>query len=146
MTTPTARPFTAASFEQFLSEKKLMGTRCPHCNALFLPPRAICPRCHDDGLEWVELSGEGTLVAFTSIHIAPSIMLAEGYSRDNPYLVGVVELAEGVRISAQILGADAAHPETVEIGSPVRVEFIERGEGESKKTALAFRVLHSVPR
>ena len=34
-------------------------------------------------------------------------MIAEGYGRDNPYLAGVVELDEGVKISAQILGADA---------------------------------------
>ena len=140
MSTPSERPFTAASFQQFLNEKKLMGTRCPHCNALFLPPRALCPHCYGDALEWVEVGGEGTLAAFTAIHIAPPVMLAEGYGRSNPYLAGVVELAEGVKISAQILGADAAHPETVAIGAPLTVAFVERGEGEAKKTALAFRL------
>lgn len=140
MTTTTERPFTAASFAQYLNEKKLMGSHCPHCNADFLPPRAICPQCYSDQLEWVEFNGKAKLAAFTSIYIAPTAMIAEGYGRNNPYLAGVVELDEGVKISAQILGADASQPETVKIGTPLMVEFVERGEGEAKKTALAFRV------
>ena len=41
MTEPTIRPFTAASFNQYLAEHKLMGTRCPVCNATYLPPRDL---------------------------------------------------------------------------------------------------------
>ena len=136
----TERPFTPASFAQFLNEKKLMGSHCTHCNESFLPPRAICPKCYSDGLEWVEFSGKAKLAAFTSIYIAPTAMIAEGYGRDNPYLAGVVELDEGVKISGQILGLDARKVDEVEIGTPLTVEFVERGEGEAKKTALAFRV------
>ena len=139
MTTTTGRPFTAASFEQYLNEKKLMGSHCTICNADFLPPRAICPHCYGDQLEWIEFKGKAKLAAFTSIYIAPTAMIAEGYGRNNPYLVGVVELDEGVKISAQILGVDANQPETVKIGSPLKVEFLERGEGEAAKTFLAFR-------
>ncbi len=140
MTTTVERPFTAASFEQYLDEKKLMGSHCIHCDANYLPPRAICPQCYGDQLEWVEFSGEAKLAAFTSIYIAPTAMIAEGYGRDNPYLAGVVELDEGVKISAQILGLDARKAEEVKIGTPLKVEFVERGEGEAKKMALAFRV------
>ncbi len=140
MTTTAERPFTSASFEQYLNEKKLMGSHCTTCNKDFLPPRAICPNCHGDQLTWIEFSGKGRLAAFTSIFIAPTVMIAEGYGRENPYLAGVVELDEGVKISAQILGLDARKAEEVKIGAPLKVEFVERGEGESKKMALAFRV------
>ena len=68
-------------------------------------------------------------------------MIEAGYGRDNPYLAGVVELDEGVKISAQILGMDATKPEDVKIGTPLQAEFVERGEGEAKKTFLAFRVV-----
>lgn len=139
MTTTTARPFTAASFAQYLNEKKLMGSHCPHCNADYLPPRAICPQCHSDQLEWVEFSGKAKLAAFTSIFIAPTAMIAAGFGRENPYLAGVVELDEGVKISAQILGLEARKPEEIRIGTPLRVDFIERGEGDKKQTFLAFR-------
>jgi len=134
------RPFTAVSFEQYLSEKRLMGSHCPNCNTDFLPPRAICPHCYSDQLKWVEFNGKAKLAAFTSIYIAPTVMITEGYGRDNPYLVGVVELDEGVKISAQILGMDANQPEAIHIGSSLKVEFLERGEGEARKTFLAFRV------
>ena len=140
MTTTIERPFTSVSFDEFLKEKKMMGSHCATCNTDFLPPRPICPQCHGDQLTWIEFSGKAKLAAFTSIYIAPTAMIEAGYGRDNPYLAGVVELDEGVRISAQILGLDAKRPEDIKIGIPLQAEFIERGEGE-KKTFLAFRAL-----
>jgi len=138
--TISERPFTAASFEQYLNEKKLMGSHCPRCNADYLPPRAICPQCYGDQLDWVEFNGKAKLAAFTAIYVAPTAMIAEGYGRENPYLVGIVELEQGVKISAQILGVEASKPEKIKIGAPLKVEFVERGEGEAKKAFLAFRV------
>jgi uncharacterized OB-fold protein len=134
-------PFTVASFNQFLREKKLMASRCPQCNALYLPPRAICPKCHGDQLEWVETSGKGKLAAFTSVYVGPTAMIAEGFDRNNPYVTGIVELDEGVRISARILGVDARHPEQIKIGTPMTVDFVERGEGDKKQTFLAFQMV-----
>ena len=139
MTTTVERPFIAASFDQFLNEKKLMGSHCPNCNKSYLPPRAICSYCFGDQMEWVEFKGVGKLAAFTSIYIAPTAMIEAGYGRDKPYLAGVVELEEGVKISGQILGLDAGKPEDVKIGTSLVAEFVERGEGEEKRTALAFR-------
>jgi uncharacterized OB-fold protein len=65
-------------------------------------------------------------------------MLEAGYDRKNPYCTGIVELAEGPRISAQILGIDASHPEEIEIGMSVHIAFVQRGEGEAQQTCLAF--------
>lgn len=141
MTRTAERPFTPASFEQYLNERKLMGSHCTTCNRDYLPPRAICPNCHGDQLTWVEFAGKAKLAAFTSIFIAPTAMIEAGYGRDNPYLAGIVELDEGVKISAQILGLDASKPQEVRIGTPLRAEFVERGEGDKKKTFLAFRVV-----
>ena len=140
MTTTVERPFTAASFKQYLNEKKLMGSHCPNCDESFLPPRAICSHCHNDRMEWIEFKGSGKLAAFTSIYIAPTAMIAAGYGRDKPYLAGIVELEEGVKVSGQILSLDASRPEEVKIGTPLVAEYIERGEGDTKKMALAFRV------
>lgn len=133
------RPFTAASFDQFLNEKKLMGSHCPHCDQSFLPPRALCPHCYSDQLEWRQFDGSAKLAAFTSIHIAPTAMIEAGYGRERPYLAGVVELEEGPKISGQILGLDAGQPEQIQIGADLKAEFIERGEGEARRIFLAFR-------
>jgi uncharacterized OB-fold protein len=132
------RDFTAPSFYQFLAEGKLMGSRCRSCGALHVPPRAMCPACYGEEMEWVEMSGEGRLLAFTTIHIAPTAMIEAGYDRNNPYCVGIVQLAQGPAISAQILGMDPTRPQEIEIGTPLRVAFIQRGEGEQARTYLAF--------
>lgn len=132
------RAFTGASFYQFLGENKLMGARCRSCGALHVPPRPLCPACYGEELAWEEMSGDGKLLAFTAVHIAPTAMLAAGYDRKNPYCAGVVQLAEGPAVSAQIVGVDPARPHEIEVGMPLRVAFIQRGEGEQARTFLAF--------
>jgi uncharacterized OB-fold protein len=132
------REFTGSSFYQFLGEDKLMGSQCQSCGTLHVPPREICPDCYGAKMEWVEMSGDGELVAFTTIHIAPTAMLEAGYDRKNPYCTGIVQLAEGPAVSAQILGVDAARPQQIQIGMPLRVAFVQRGEGEQARTYLAF--------
>jgi uncharacterized OB-fold protein len=132
------REFTGSSYYQFLEENQLMGSRCQSCGALHVPPRPICTTCYGEEMGWVELSGEGKLVAFTTVHIAPTAMIEAGYGRNNPYCTGIVELAEGPAISAQILGVDPTKPQEIEIGTPLRVAFVQRGDAEAERTYLAF--------
>lgn len=132
------KPFTAHSFQAFLAAGKLMGSRSRSTGQIFVPPRPINPDNYEADMEWVELSGEGKLAAFTAVHIGPTIMIEAGYDRTKPYCTGVVELTEGPMISAQILGVDAAHPETIQIGAPLTATFIQRGEGEEARAYLAF--------
>ena len=140
MTETMSRPFTAAAFNQFVSEHLLMGIRCTTCESVYIPPRAICPHCHSAQLEWVQLSGEGKLSAFTSIYIAPSFMIEQGFGRDKPYLTGVVMLDEGPQISARILGLDATQPHLDWINQSLTVDFITRDDGDETRVDLAFRI------
>ena len=139
--TTTVRPFTATAFNQYLAEHKLMATRCAKCGGVYVPPRAICPKCHSQEIEWVETSGKGKLAAFTVIYSGPTFMVEQGFDRKNPYVSGIVELEEGVHISARITGMDPSKPAEIGIGAPLAVDFVEFGEGESKQTYLAFKAL-----
>jgi len=132
------RPFSDISYAKFLAEEKLMGSRCTHCDALYVPPRPICVKCHHDDMRWEEMSGRGKLAAFTCIGIGPSFMAAEGYNRDNPYCSGVVELAAGIRVDARIEGIDVKDPAKIKIGMPVTAKFLHRQHGDQKTTFLAF--------
>ena len=132
------RPLTVASYNQYLAEHQLMGSRCPDCAATYLPPRAICPSCHCDCLEWAEMPQQGKIAAFTSIYVGPSAMVTEGYDRNNPYVTGIVELEGGAKISARLLGVDAKNPSIEWIGKPVAATFVEKGEGDAKVVVLAF--------
>jgi len=90
-------------------------------------------------MEWVEMKGHGTLAAFTCITVAPKIMADEGYGRNNPYCVGVVELDEGTRVDARIEGVDAKNPESITIGTAMTASYIHRYEDEKKHTTLCFK-------
>jgi uncharacterized OB-fold protein len=91
-------------------------------------------------MEWEEMDGHGKLLAFTMVHIAPTAMIEAGYHRNNPYCAGIVQLDEGPAISAQILGVDPNTPVEIEIGAPLHATYVERGEGEAKRTYLAFEI------
>ena len=132
-------PFNDISYERFLSQDRLMGSKCKKCGVLSLPPRCICINCYGSEMEWVEMKGKGKLAAFTCIAVGPPFMIREGYDRNHPYVSGVVELEEGVKVVARIEGVDASKPETIRIGTPLEVEFLHRGEGENSATFLAFR-------
>ena len=76
-------------------------------------PRSISIFTGRRNLEWREVSGKGTLYSFTEIHVAPP-----GFEDLAPYLIGVVELHEGVRMMTPRQGVtldDAA------LGMPMRV-------------------------
>jgi uncharacterized OB-fold protein len=122
-----------------LGQHKLLGSRELSSGHLFLPPRMLDPETLAADMEWVEFSGKGKLVAFTVIYVGSSAMIAAGYDRKNPYCVGIVETEEGPKISAQILDLDLSKPETIQIGMPLEVVYIERAEGEAKKTFLGFK-------
>ncbi len=132
------RPFSDISFQKFLHEEKLMGSKCQKCGAIYAPPRPICIKCYGTAMEWLELAGEGKIAAFTSIFVGPPYMIKEGYDRKKPYISGVIELKEGARVDARIEGVDGTKPETIKVGTPVRVKYLHRGEGDTMRTFLAF--------
>ena len=134
----TPRPFSDIAYNQCLHEEKLMGSRCRKCGERFVPPRPMCVTCFSTDLEWVETKGEGKLVAFTCIAIAPPFMIAQGYDRKHPYISGVVELVEGGRVDARIEGVDPSTPESIQIGMPMKAAFIHRRDVDVPETYLAF--------
>jgi hypothetical protein len=122
--------FSVSSFYAYLAKKKLMGARCSKCNTLFAPPRPTCPKCGSAKLLWAELSGKGKLTTFTVVHVGPAELADE-----TPYVVGVVELDEGPKVSCRITGVDANKPESIRIRAPMTVDFIIKGD----KAVLGFR-------
>jgi uncharacterized OB-fold protein len=133
------RPFNDYSYEQYLQEGKIMGAKCKKCGALALPPRPLCASCFGSELEWVQFQGVGKLAAFTSIAVAPPPMAKEGFGKNNPYVVGVVELKEGPKIVGRIIGVEAKQPDGIKVGTSLKAEFLVSGEEPNRKTVLAFK-------
>ncbi len=100
---------------------QLIGTRCSNCGNAYFPPRSICPNCRGSGkVSETKLSGLGEVVTYTVVRVAP-----EGFEREAPYVVAIIRLEEGPRITAQIVDCKL---EDVQIGTEVRAVFRRIGE------------------
>lgn len=97
---------------------KLMLPRCTDCNRAHWYPRLICPHCHSMNIEWFEASGNGTIHTFAVQHRAFG-----GWADEVPFVTAYIDLNEGDRMFTVLRGVDPTKPETIKIGSPVRVEF-----------------------
>ena len=133
--------FSSVLHLESLKAKKLIGSRCRNCGRLFLPARPICSDCRTRDMESVDFKGRGKLGAFTVICVPPPMMIEEGFSREKPYCCGVVELEEGVRISARITGVNVNKPDSIKVGTPVEVEFVSYPHGKEERVLLAFRIV-----
>ncbi len=127
------KDFTIQSYLEFLQSKKLMGSKCKNCGILYVPVRKLCTKCNTSSMEWVEMSGKGELAAFTSITVGTPYFIEKGYDRKNPYCFSIVKLEEGPMVSAQLVGVDESKPDTIKIGTPLKVIFLENElKGETK--------------
>jgi uncharacterized OB-fold protein len=111
---PETAPFWAAA-----AEDRLVLPRCRACRWLIWYPRAVCPMCHHAGVEWVEMSGRGSVYSFTVSHRGPA-----AWAEHTPYVVAYVELEEGPRMLTNIVGPTAGE---VAIGDQVEVVFAPAG-------------------
>jgi uncharacterized OB-fold protein len=95
-------------FYDSLKEGKIMGSRCPACGRVSLPPRMICERCFVREEEWVELPVTGTVQACT----LASVMVAENgdlVDLESPEIIAMVKHdGADTCIAARIEGADAS--------------------------------------
>lgn len=106
---PTSRPFWDAA-----KRHELLLQRCGACSKFIYYPRPRCPHCFSDRLKWEQCSGKGTLYSYTVVRRAASRAFA-----DAPYVLAIVELAEGPRMTTNIV----APPEQLRVDMPVTVFF-----------------------
>jgi len=131
--------FYSSAYHKSLREKKLVGSKCKKCGHIFVPPKPICSKCQGSEMELVNMKGKGKLAAYTVVAVGAPLMVEEGFDREHHYCSGVVELEEGARVAARILGMDVTKPEQIKIGTPVAVDYVEAEHGGEKETFLAFK-------
>jgi uncharacterized protein len=96
-------------------EGRLLIQRCASCGELRHPPRPACAACGSFDWDTVESSGRGTVYSYVVVH-HPQVP-----AFDYPLPIAVVELEEGTRLVADLVGVA---PDAVRIGMPVAVEFV----------------------
>ncbi len=107
-----SRPFWEAA-----RREELCLPRCRACGHITTQFERWCPRCAGKDLDWVKMSGRGTVWS----HVAFHRMYFKAFEDDLPYNVALVELEEGPRLITNLI--DIAR-ESIEIGLPVTAAFI----------------------
>jgi uncharacterized OB-fold protein len=97
-------------------EPTLLGSRCTACGAHHFPRHDTCPYCSTEDPVPTELTGAGTLWAWTAITSAPP-----GYQGEVPYGLGIVELPEGIRVIARLTESD---PAALTFGQSMRLDVV----------------------
>ncbi|MER7403141.1 bifunctional MaoC family dehydratase N-terminal/OB-fold nucleic acid binding domain-containing protein [Streptomyces sp. NPDC000070] len=103
-----------ASFWEGVARHELLIQRCTGCGTLRFPWLPGCNSCGSPEWDTVEASGEGTVYSYVVMHHPPFPAF------EPPYAVGLIELAEGVRIISDVVEVPY---DKVRIGMPVRLEF-----------------------
>lgn len=114
--TPETQPYWAGA-----AEGQLMLNKCTKCGLVYYYPRALCPDCFSNEVEWVEAAGTGEVYSYS---VAQTM---SGWpEEDLPLVVAYIELDEGPRMLTNV----DADPNTVQIGTRVEVTFADTDESD----------------
>jgi uncharacterized OB-fold protein len=116
---------------QELNNEKFMYQKCDDCHTSIFYPRVICPECLSESLSWHQASGQGKIYSFTVVYRTGD----PRFKAETPYVVGLIELAEGIRVMGNIIGWE--EPEALLVDQTVELEYKKISE---EYTLPLFRV------
>ena len=111
-----------APYWEAAREGRLVVQECRSCRRVWHPPLPRCPHCRAADPGWREASGDGTVYTYTVVRHPTHY----AFAAQIPYVLAIVELAEGPRLVTAITGAA---PDEVRVGQPVRAVFREVADG-----------------
>lgn len=109
-------------FWEGLKQGKVYATKCSNCGRLYFPPVADCSDCLHSEMEWVELSCEAEIEAFTHVVVRPT-----SFNAYKPYTVAIGKLKEGVKVLAWITGVKLSQ---IKVGMTVKLAAKVSEQGE----------------
>ncbi len=117
--TPVKQDFSQP-FWDGAAQGKFLLQYCPESGQYQFYPRPLSVQTGKRNLEWREVSGRGTVYSHTVTYRSP--IAAKGIQ---PYIVVLVDLAEGVRVMSNLVGCA---PDAVKIGMAVKLAWVKAGE------------------
>ena len=104
------------------NNKRIMGTKCPVCNRVYVPAISFCYACFKPINEWVEVKPEGTLTAYTMVYQSEP-----PYPVKIPFAYGIIKLDGADRGMVHIIGE--VTPKNLKIGMRVQAVFKDKRVG-----------------
>lgn len=113
-------------FWRATAQHRLEIPKCGDCQTFRMPPSAFCPKCQSQTVEWVNVSGTGSVYSFTIIANPPFPEAADHV----PYVPAIIELddAPNARIVSAVIDAPVTQ---IEIGSRVHLRWQDLPDGVS---------------
>ncbi len=109
---PDNEPYWAA-----LKNHELRLQRCTDCSTLRYPVSPVCHKCLSEAHDWELLTGKGTLRSWIVVEAATG---NPAWSEDIPYVVALVDLDEGPRLTTNVVQTD---PYSLEYGQLLEIVF-----------------------
>jgi len=101
--------------------KRIMGTRCPKCNLVYVPARSVCRDCFGQLSEWVEVSNKGTLLSHAIARQPTPVQPVPP-----PIIYGIIQLDGADTGIVHMLGE--IDPTQLRLGMKVRAVFKPKKE------------------
>jgi uncharacterized OB-fold protein len=111
---------------------RLLGSRCGACREHFFPRRHVCAKCLAEGCADVLLGPRGRLWTWTYVHVP---LFAKKDARVDAYGVGQVDLPEGPRVQAILVGG----PEDFRIGIEMELDLETLRTDDDGREVVIFR-------
>ena len=135
---PGARGRVALGLTAAASEGRFELQVCEVCSAVQYPPREACLRCLSPRLKWRAQSGEGALLATTTLHHSNDLFFRERL----PWRLGLVHLDAGPTVMVHLHGEVVEVWEVREVGqvgeAPTRVKVGARLDRAGQAVLIAF--------
>ena len=103
---------------QAAAEGKLLIKKCNACGEVHHYPRALCPFCFSEKVEWVQAKGTGEIYTYSVTRRGGPV----------PYCIAYVTLDEGPKMMTNIVDTDL---DTIKVGQKVKVVFKKTEGGAS---------------
>lgn len=110
---PWARGRVALGMTAAAAEGRFELQVCKDCSTVQYPPREACHKCLSPRLQWKPQSGQGTLLATTTLHHSNDLFFRERL----PWRMGLVHLDAGPSVIVHLHGEVGEAPSRVHVGA-----------------------------
>ena len=106
----------AITWRRIPERYRLLGTYCDNCKTNYFPARKLCTKCRRKGkIIPKQFCGKGKIYSYSELSSGPA-----GFELEAPYLLAIIELDEGPKLTAQVVGVKDSD---VKVGDCVEMVF-----------------------
>ncbi len=124
-------------FQEMKEHKRIVGSKCPKCSQVYVPPRRVCGACYVENSTFVEVGPKGVIGSYTIVRYA-FIDPETGEQKPVPYGYGFIKFDGADTLFQHFI--ELKEESKIKIGARVEPVFAEKMKG-TIRDILYFRVI-----